>query len=106
MKIRKGDKVRLTSGKDKGKEGEVISVNSVKNTVLVSGLNMGVKHVKKTRENEGERIEKEFPIDVSNVMFIDSEGGVTKIGYAFEDGKKVRVEKTTGKNIKDNFKKS
>lgn len=106
MRIKVGYIVRVIAGKDSGKEGEVIRLSDKNNTVVVKGLNMQTKHVKKTQERAGEKIQFEAPIDVSNVMLIDSEGNVTRIRVSeSKDGKKVYVEKTTGKEIKSTFKK-
>ena len=99
MKIRKGDTVRVIAGKDKDKEGKVISVNPKKGAVLVEGVNMVTKHTKPSMSNQqGGIVNKEAWIDASNVMVMH-EGKVTRIGFKVEDGKKVRVAKTTGKVI-------
>jgi len=106
MRIKIGYVVRVIAGKDSGKEGVVIRVSEKNNTVVVKDINIQTKHVKKTQEKQGEIIKFEAPIDVSNVMLIDSDGGVTRIGViSGKDGKKVYVEKTTGKEIKSTFKK-
>ena len=99
MKIRKGDTVKVIAGKDKDKEGKVISVNPKKGAVLVEGVNMVTKHTKPSMSNQqGGIVNKEAWIDASNVMVMH-EGKVTRIGFKVEDGKKVRVAKTTGKVI-------
>jgi len=106
MRIKVGYIVRVISGKDSGKEGEVIAVSVKNNSVTVKGVNMHTKHVKKTQERAGEIVKFEAPLDVSNVMLVDSKGGVTRIGVTTsKDGKKVYIEKTTGKEIKSTFKK-
>ena len=97
MKIKKGDTVRVIAGTDKGSEGKVIAVNHKNNTVLVEGVNMITKHTKPSPANQqGGIIDKEGPIDASNVMFV-SEGKVSRIGFKMDGDKKVRVAKATGK---------
>ena len=99
MKIKKGDLVKVIAGKDKDKEGKVIAVNKNKNTLLVEGVNMMTKHTKPSMANQqGGIVHQESPIDASNVMFIH-EGKATRVGFKFEDGKKVRFAKATGKVI-------
>ena len=106
MRIKVGYVVRVIAGKDSGKEGEVIAVSIKSDSVTVKGVNIQTKHVKKTQDRAGEIVKFEAPLDVSNVMLIDSKGAVTRIGVAkSKDGKKVYVEKTTGKEIKSTFKK-
>lgn len=98
MKIKKGDTVKVITGKDKGKEGKVLSVKDGK--VLVEGINMITKHSKANQANpKGGIIRQEAPIDVSNVMYVHK-GKVTRIGFKTVEGKKgpqkVRFAKTTG----------
>lgn len=96
MKIKKGDTVRVIAGKDKGKEGKVLSVDAAKNRVLVEGINMITKSVKpNTANQQGGIVNKEAPIHVSNVMYLQN-GQVTRIGYKMDGDKKVRVAKKTG----------
>ena len=96
MKIKKGDLVKVIAGKDKNKEGKVISVNPKNGTVMVEGVNLHTKHTKPSAENQnGGIVTTEGPIDVSNVMVV-SKGEVTRVGYEVKDGKKVRVAKKTG----------
>ncbi len=104
MKIRKGDNVRVISGKNKGKEGEVIRTFPSKNTVLVAGANIVKKHQKQVRSTmQAGIIDKDMPIHVSNVMLIDADGQATRVGIRVEevDGKrkKVRFSKKTGSVI-------
>ena len=99
MKIKKGDMVKVIAGKDKDKEGKVISVDQKNNKVLVEGINMITKHSKPSAGNpNGGIIQKEAAIDASNVMLVH-EGKATRVGFKFEDGKKVRFAKATGKVI-------
>lgn len=96
MKIKKGDTVRVITGKDKGKEGKVSAVNAKKNTVTVDGVNVHTKHTKPSAQNQnGGIVTQEGPIDASNVMLV-VKGQVTRVGYKVEDGKKVRIAKKTG----------
>ena len=99
FKIKKGDTVKVIAGKDKDKEGKVISVNPKKGAVLVEGVNMITKHTKPSMANQqGGIVNREAWIDASNVMVMH-EGKATRVGFKVEDGKKVRVAKTTGKVI-------
>ena len=96
VKIKKGDTVKVIAGKDKDKEGKVLSVDAKKNKVIVEGINMITKHTKPSmQDQQGGIVNKEAPIDISNVMYLHK-GKVTRIGYKVKDGKKVRVAKTTG----------
>jgi large subunit ribosomal protein L24 len=102
MKIKKGDKVRVLAGKDRGKEGEVMFAFPEKNTVIVEGVNLAKKHQRPQGENSpGGIIDKDMPMHVSNVAIISpKDGKPTRIGYKFlEDGSKVRVCKRTGAEI-------
>lgn len=98
MRIKKGDKVVVIAGKDKGKTGEVLSCIPKKNRVIVEGVNTLVKHQKPTQNmQQGGRIEKEGSIDASNVMlYSEKDGQGVRIGYKEENGKKVRVSKKSG----------
>ena len=99
MKIKKGDMVKVIAGKDKDKEGKVISVNKKDNTVLVEGVNMITKHTKQSMANQqGGIIHQEGPIDLSNVMYLHK-GTPTRVGFKMDGDKKVRVAKATGEVI-------
>ena len=99
QKIRKGDTVQIIAGKDKGSEGKILSVDPKNGKVVVEGLNMVTKHAKPSQANpNGGIIEKEAPIDISNVMLV-VDGKTTRVGFEVKDGKKVRVAKATGKVI-------
>jgi len=96
LKIKKGDTVKVIAGKDKDKEGKVIAVDSKKNKVTVEGVNVVKKHEKPSVANQnGGIIEKEAPIDVSNVMYVHK-GKATRVGFKMDGDKKVRFAKTTG----------
>ena len=99
MKIKKGDMVKVIAGKDKDKEGKVISVNQKDKTVLVEGVNMLTKHAKPSMANQnGGIIHQEGPIDISNVMYIHK-GKATRVGFKMDGEKKVRFAKSTGEVI-------
>lgn len=102
MKIRKGDKVRIITGKDKGKEGVVERVYENKNKVLIPGLNIYKRHVKKSEQfPEGGVIEMPRALDASNVMLVSSSTKkVTRVGFIIEGNKKFRVERKTNERIK------
>ena len=98
-KIKKDDLVVVIAGKDKDKQGKVISVDTKKNKILVQGCNMVTKHTKQAPGNpQGGIVNQEAPIDISNVMLV-VDGKATRVGFKEKDGKKVRVAKTTGKVI-------
>lgn len=98
-RIKKGDTVQVITGVDKGKEGKVVSVDVKKNRVVVEGVNMVAKHTKPNAQNQnGGIIRMEAPIHISNVMYLHK-GKPTKIGYKIEDGKKLRIAKSTGEVI-------
>ena len=97
LKIKKGDTVKVIAGKDKDKEGKVLSVKDGK--VIVEGINMITKHAKPSMANtEGGIINKEAPIHASNVMLV-ADGKVTRVGFKMDGDKKVRFAKATGKVI-------
>ena len=96
-KIKKNDLVRVIAGKDKGKEGKVLSVDPKNKKVLIEGVNMVFKHTKPNMQNQaGGIIEKEAPIDISNVMYL-YKGQPVRIGFTGEKDKKVRVARVNGK---------
>ena len=99
-KIRKGDKVIVLTGRDKGRTGEVFEVRPDENKALVRGINMVKRHQKQTQAQEGGIISKEMPIDLSNVVYVGKDGKPTRIGFKIQaDGKKVRVAKSSGAEI-------
>ena len=99
MKIKKGDTVKVIAGKDKDKEGKVISVDRKNGRVLVEGVNMMTKHTKPSAANqEGGIIHQEGPIDASNVMYVHK-GKATRVGFKMDGDKKVRYAKSTGEVI-------
>ena len=99
LKIKKGDTVKVIAGKDKDKEGKVLSVNQKEGTVLVEGINMLTKHTKPSVSNQnGGIIHQEGPIDISNVMYVHN-GKATRVGFKMDGDKKVRYAKSTGEVI-------
>ena len=99
MKIKKGDTVKVIAGKDKDKEGKVVAVDAKNSKVLVEGVNMITKHAKPSAANaNGGIIQKEAPIDISNVMYVHK-GKATRVGFKMDGDKKVRFAKSTGKVI-------
>ncbi|MDR2610548.1 MAG: 50S ribosomal protein L24 [Clostridiales Family XIII bacterium] len=100
MKIRKNDTVMVITGKDKGKHGKVLKTDPKKGTVIVEGVNIQTKHQKQTRKERAEIKHQEGPINVSNVMYYDTKSKVaTRIGYTYENDRKLRVAKKTGSVI-------
>ena len=99
-KIRKGDKVVVLSGRDKGRSGEVYQVNPDARTALVRGINMVKRHQKQTQAQEGGIISKEAPIHLSNIAYVGKDGKPTRVGFkVLADGKKVRIAKSSGAEI-------
>ncbi|MDF2234344.1 50S ribosomal protein L24 [Albimonas sp. CAU 1670] len=99
-KLKKGDKVVVLAGRDKGNEGEILKVMPTENKALVSGVNMVVRHQRQTAQSQGGRISKEAAIDLSNLALIDPKtGGATRVGFKMVDGKKVRFAKKSGEVI-------
>mgnify|MGYP000602361242 CR=1 FL=1 len=98
-KIKKGDTVKVITGKDKDKTGKILAVNTKKNTVTVEGCNMVTKHTKPSQANpQGGIVQQSAPIDMSNVMYV-SKGKASRVGFKMEGDKKVRYAKATGEVI-------
>ena len=98
-KIKKDDLVKVIAGKDNGKQGKVLHVDTKKNKVVVEGCNMVTKHSKPSAANpNGGIVNHEAATDISNVMLV-VDGKATRVGFTVKDGKKVRVAKATGKVI-------
>jgi large subunit ribosomal protein L24 len=100
-KIKKGDRVVVLSGRDKGKAGEVLNVNPKSERAVVRGVNIQVRHQKQTGNQEGGLIRKEGTIHLSNIALADpSTGKATRVGFkTLDDGRKVRVAKKSGERI-------
>ncbi len=98
MKIRKGDRVVVLQGKDRGKEGVVMRAMPKEGKVIVDGVNIARKHQKARKATmQGGIINKDMPIEVSNVAIVGSDGRPTRIGYKInKDGTKVRIDRRTG----------
>jgi len=101
LKIKKGDRVVVITGKDKGKTGDVIKVMLDENRVLVQGVNMMKRHQRQTQTEQGGIVSKEAPIEVSNIAHLDpKDNKPTRIGFkTLEDGRKVRYAKKSGEVI-------
>jgi large subunit ribosomal protein L24 len=99
-RIRKGDTVIVTTGRDKGKTGEVIEVRPDENRAVVRGVNVARRHQRQTARDQGGIVTKEMPIHISNIALTDSNGKATRVGFRFaEGGRKVRFAKRTGETI-------
>ncbi|SFV32927.1 large subunit ribosomal protein L24 [Devosia crocina] len=98
-KIKKGDKVVVLAGKDKGKTGQVLSVIPSETKALVQGINLVRKHQKQTASQDSGIFTKEAPIHLSNLAVADANGKPTRVGFQIKDGVKTRVAKTTGGQI-------
>ena len=101
LKIKKGDKVIVTTGKDKGKSGEVVRMIPTENRAVVRGVNVAKRHTKQTAGQEGGIVSKELPIHVSNLALRDpKDGKPTRVGYkTLAEGQYVRVAKRSGEVI-------
>lgn len=100
-RVRKGDMVEVLSGNDRGKRGRVLRMVHSKNRLVVQGVNLRWKHLRKSQQNpQGGRVRREMPIHMSNVMVFDESAGTrVRIGYREVDGRKTRVDRRTGKEI-------
>lgn len=98
-KLKKGDKVVVLAGKDKGKEGEISAVMPKANKAIVDGVNIAIRHTRQSAQGQGGRLPKAMPIDLSNLALLGKNGKPTRVGFKVEDGKKVRIAKTTGEVI-------
>ena len=99
QKIRKGDKVVVLTGKDKGRTGEVLRVMPKDDKAVVRGINQVRRHQKQSQSQEGGIITKEAPIHLSNLAVADKDGKPSRVGFQIKDGVKTRVAKTTGDQI-------
>ncbi|SHJ79436.1 LSU ribosomal protein L24P [Shimia gijangensis] len=95
-KLKKGDKVVLLAGKDKGKEGTISSIDPKAGKAVVDGLNISIRHVRQSQNEQGGRVPKAMPIALSNLAFVDANGKPSRVGFKMEGDKKVRFAKTTG----------
>ena len=95
-KLRKGDKVIVLAGKDKGKTGEITQVLPADGKAIVEGVNMAIRHTRQTQTSQGGRLPKALPIQLSNLALVDANGKATRVGFKMDGDKKVRFAKTTG----------
>jgi large subunit ribosomal protein L24 len=100
-KLKKGDRVVVLSGRDRGKEGEITRVMPKEGRAIVSGVNMVIRHMRQSARTQGGRVPMEASIDMSNLAIVDpKEGGASRVGFRFlEDGTKVRYAKKSGEVI-------
>jgi large subunit ribosomal protein L24 len=100
MKLKKGDTVVVITGDHKGKQGKIVEVQPSQNRAIVEGVNMVKKHTRPNTKNpQGGITETAAPIHISNLMYMDGTKA-SRLGYAMEDGKKMRMVKKTNKTIK------
>jgi large subunit ribosomal protein L24 len=95
-KLKKGDRVVVLTGKDKGKTGEITSVMPKDNKAVVEGINIAIRHQRQTPTAQGGRQPRAMPIDLSNLALMDKNGKATRVGFRMEGDRKVRFAKTTG----------
>jgi large subunit ribosomal protein L24 len=98
-KLKKGDKVVVLAGKDKGKQGEISRVMPQDGKAIVDGVNIAIRHTKQSQTTQGGRIPTPMPIDLSNLALMDKNGKATRVGFRMDGDKKVRFAKTTGEVI-------
>ena len=100
MKLKKGDRVRVLSGKDVGKEGEITRVLPERDRVIVDGVNVAKRHQRQTASQQAGIVTKEMPIHLSNIALTDDSGKPTRVGFKINDaGRKIRFAKRSGVNI-------
>jgi len=100
MKFKVGDIVRVTAGKEKGKEGVISHTFPQENLVVVKGINLYVKHIRPYGGKSGERVKRERPLPTANITLLNNKGEQDRIGYSVAtDGKKTRIFKKTGKPV-------
>lgn len=98
-KLKKGDSVVVLAGKDRGKTGEIVSVDPKAGRAVVDGINLAIRHTKQSASERGGRVPRPQPIDLSNLALRDKNGKPTRVGFRFEEGVKVRFAKTTGETV-------
>lgn len=100
MKLKLNDHVIVTTGKDKGKKGNIMKIDSAKNTVVIDKVNIRTRHMKKTQSAPGQIVKYEAPISASNVQIIDPKTGkASRIGYKIIAGEKIRFAKKSGESL-------
>ena len=95
-KLKKGDRVVVLAGKDKGKTGEITQVMPKDNKAVVDGVNIVLRHTRQSQTSQGGRVPKNMPIDLSNLALMDVNGKPTRVGFRMDGDRKVRFAKTTG----------
>jgi large subunit ribosomal protein L24 len=95
-KLKRGDKVVVLAGKDKGKTGEITSVDPKAGKAVVDGVNIAIRHEKQSQASQGGRTPKAMPLDLSNLAIVDKNGKPTRVGFKMDGDQKVRFAKTTG----------
>ena len=95
-KLKKGDRVVVLAGKDKGKTGEITQVMPKDNKAVVDGVNIALRHTRQSQTSQGGRVPKNMPIDLSNLALLDKNGKATRVGFRMDGDQKVRFAKTTG----------
>ena len=98
-KLRKGDKVVVLAGKDKGKEGTVTSIDPKAGKAVVEGVNIAIRATRQSQTSQGGRLPKAMPIQLSNLALLDANGKPTRVGFRMDGDKKVRFAKTPGDAI-------
>lgn len=98
-KLKKGDRVVVLTGKDKGKQGEITAVMPKDNKAIVDGINIAIRHTKQSASSQGGRLPQAMPIDLSNLAILDGNGKPTRVGFRIEGEAKVRYAKTTGETL-------
>lgn len=96
-KLKSGDKVIVLTGKDKGKEGQISSINPKSGKAIVAGVNIAIRHQRQTQNSQGGRVPTEMPIQLSNLALLDpKDGGATRVGFKMQGDKKIRFAKKSG----------
>ena len=95
-RVKKGDKIIVLAGKDKGKQGEITRVLPKDGKAIVDGVNVAIRHQRQSQTAQGGRVPTPMPIDLSNLALLDKNGKATRVGFRMEDDRKVRFAKTTG----------
>ena len=95
-KLKKGDKVVMLAGKDKGKEGTISSIDPKAGKAIVEGLNIAIRATRQSQTSQGGRIPKAMPVALSNLALLDANGKATRVGFKMDGDNKVRYAKTTG----------
>ena len=98
-KLKKGDKVVVLAGKDKGKQGEISSVDPTAGKAVVDGVNMAIRHTKQSQTDQGGRIPEAMPIHLSNLALLDSNGKATRVGFRWKAARKCVSQRQQGRSI-------